>query len=87
MILLIVNEGSDQTVRFADWSAPLRPKYGQNAHIYMASLLYIYSNKPGHNISYKLTCAPSEDSDQPAHPRSLIIVFAEHTVVHTVGIQ
>ena len=24
---------------------------------------------------YKFTCAPSEDSDQPAHPRSLIRIF------------
>ena len=26
---------------------------------------------------YNLICAPSEDSDQPARPRSLIRVFAE----------
>ena len=28
--------------------------------------------EPGHSISYKIACAPSEDSDQPAHLRSLI---------------
>ena len=32
-------------------------------------------NEPGYNISYKCPCAPSEDSDQPAHPRSLIRVL------------
>ena len=33
----------------------------------------------GH-ISYKIACAPSEDSDQTAHSRSLIRVFAVHSV-------
>ena len=28
------------------------------------------------SIFYKFACAPSEDSDQPAHPRSLIRIFA-----------
>ena len=31
--------------------------------------------EPGHSISYNIACAPSEDSDQPAHPRRLIRVF------------
>ena len=31
---------------------------------------------PGHRISYKIACVSSDDSDQPAHPRSLIRVFA-----------
>ena len=35
-------------------------------------------NYTGHSISYKIACAPSEDSDQPAHPRSLIRVVAGH---------
>ena len=29
-----------------------------------------------HSVSYNIACVPSEDSDQSAHPRSLIIVFA-----------
>ena len=33
-------------------------------------------NKPAHDKTYNKTCATSEDSDQPAHPRSLIRVFA-----------
>ena len=35
-----------------------------------------------HSISYKITCAPSEDSDQPqpAHPCSLISVLARHSM-------
>ena len=38
-------------------------------------------NEPGHIISYKIASAPSEDSYQPAHPRSLIRVFTRHSVV------
>ena len=33
------------------------------------------SFKPGPSVSYKTACAPSEDSDQPAHSRSLIRVY------------
>ena len=32
--------------------------------------------EPAHGKTYNKTCAISEDSDQPAHPRSLIRVFA-----------
>ena len=35
-------------------------------------------NKSGHSNSYNCTFAPIEDSDQPAHPRSLNRVFAGH---------
>ena len=37
----------------------------------------IHSNEPAHDNTYNKTCATSEDSDQPAHPRSLISVFAD----------
>ena len=36
--------------------------------------LYIIDST--HDKTYNKTCATSEDSDQPAHPRSLIRVFA-----------
>ena len=29
-----------------------------------------------HDKTNKMSCAPSEESDQPGHPQSLIIVFA-----------
>ena len=32
-------------------------------------------NEPQHDKSNKMTCAPSEDSDQPGHPPNLIRVF------------
>ena len=35
--------------------------------------------EPQHDRTNKLTCAPSEDSDQPGHPLSLIRVFAVRT--------
>ena len=34
------------------------------------------SNEPPHDKTNKIACAPSEDSDQPRHPPSLIRVFA-----------
>ena len=33
--------------------------------------------EPAHDKAYNETCATSEDSDQPAYPRSLIRVFAD----------
>ena len=33
-------------------------------------------NEPPHDKTNKMACAPSEDSDQPGHPPSLIKVFA-----------
>ena len=33
--------------------------------------------EPAHDITYDKTCATSEDSDQPAHPRRLIRVLAD----------
>ena len=41
--------------------------------VYSVHTLY---SEPGHNISYKITCPPSNDSDQPAQMRSLIRVIA-----------
>ena len=36
-------------------------------------------NEPLHDKSYKMKCAPSEDSYQPGHSHSLIRVFAVRT--------
>ena len=36
----------------------------------------VFTFEPGHSISYKITCAPSEDYDQSARMRRLIRVFA-----------
>ena len=36
-----------------------------------------FIDEPEHDKTYSETCAPSKDSDQPAHPRSLIRVFAD----------
>ena len=37
---------------------------------------YVAQNEPRHDKTNKMTCAPSEDSDQPGHPPSLIRFFA-----------
>ena len=34
--------------------------------------------EPPHDKTNKMACAPTEDSDQPGHPPSLISVFAVH---------
>ena len=36
----------------------------------------IYIIEPPHDKTNQMSCAPSEDSDQPGHPHSLIRVFA-----------
>ena len=36
--------------------------------------------EPPRDKTNKLICVPSEDSDQPGHPSSLIRVFAVHSV-------
>ena len=36
--------------------------------------------EPPHDKTNKMICVPSEDSDQPGHPPSLIRVFAEHSM-------
>ena len=35
-------------------------------------------NEPAHDKTYNKICVTSEDSDQPAHPSSLIRVFTDH---------
>ena len=39
-----------------------------------------YTFEPPCDKTNKLACAPSEDSDQPGHPPSLIRVFAVRSV-------
>ena len=39
------------------------------------ALVKFIINEPPHDKTNKLTCAPSEDSDQPGHPPCLIRVF------------
>ena len=44
----------------------------------LTDLLYWNTNikiEPEHDKTNKMNCAPSDDSDQPGHPSSLIGVF------------
>ena len=41
---------------------------------------FIRSFEPAHDKTYKMACAPSEDSDQPGHLPSLIRDFAVHSM-------
>ena len=49
-------------------------------HTQIIAVCWGKAYQPEHRISYTIARAPSEASDQTAHPRSLIRVFAWHTV-------
>ena len=52
---------------------PMSQKAWSNCiELHLSNLL----NEPHRNKTNKMTCAPSEDSDQPGHPPSLIRIFA-----------
>ena len=54
--------------------------YIQSCKYVFCCIWYAYSlNEPPHDKTNKMICAPSEDSDQPGHPPSLIRVFAVRT--------
>ena len=67
----------DATVRYGllDWSA-IRYRSFVLLRLQCRKNLY----EPGHSIFYKIACAHIEDSDQPVHMRSLIRVFAGHSL-------
>ena len=43
-----------------------------------SSIYAAWKNEPPHDKTNKLACAPSEDSDQPGHPPSLISLHCPH---------
>ena len=45
-------------------------------HLHMKKFCHNLTFEPKHDKTNKMTCAPSEDSDQPGHPPSLIRVFS-----------
>ena len=45
------------------------------------------ANEPGHSNSYNFTCVPSEDSDQPSHPSSLIMRAGRMKMFELLAIQ
>ena len=49
-----------------------------NVHnaIFMLNSFVVHYTEPSHYKTNKMACVPSEDSDQPGHPPSLIKVFA-----------
>ena len=60
----------------------LRSPYLAQQLSVLLMLVYVADShryKPAYNVSYKITCAPCKDSDQTAHLRSLIGVFAWHS--------
>ena len=45
-------------------------------HQFPVTAMVSEPNEKAHDKTYKMACEPSEDSDQPGHPPSLIRVFA-----------
>ena len=70
------------------WNTPCKTWMEPRPHprkSYQAQTGYIYqniqvSNDGSYCKTYKMACAPSEDTDQPGHPTSLIRVFAVRSV-------
>ena len=46
---------------------------------------FILMYEPPHDKTYKMACTPSEDSDQPGHPPSLISLRCPHE--ESLGLQ
>ena len=49
-------------------------------HAQYCKMIYVKTNEPPREKNQQSECAPSEDSDQPGHPPSLIRVFAVRSV-------
>ena len=47
-------------------------------HCLLRAVRILRITEPANDKTYKMACAPSEDSDQPGHPPSLNRVFAVH---------
>ena len=56
--------------------------YSKCLSMSILSIVTVY--EPRHDKTNKVACAPSEDSDQPGHPPSLIRVFAVRMKKHRV---
>ena len=60
----------------------LKLSASETSHLLILDLLCIHTNdntsayEPPHEKTNKMSSTPSEDSDQPGHPPSLIRVFA-----------
>ena len=57
-----------------------RPGHTAFSDLSVGNLHYDSRFEPPHDKTNKIACAPSEDSDQPGHPPSLIRVFAVHSM-------
>ena len=72
-------ENIDQVFRtdhqFSSYTTEFGNKRALILH-YLSLYKAVAVNEPQHDKTNKVTCAPSEDSDQPRHPARLIRVFA-----------
>ena len=77
MLLYFLHQYSQWSETAQQIQEDLNTGYGNSKPI---NHLITYQNQtePPHDKTNKMACAPSEDSDQPGHPPSLIRVFAVH---------
>ena len=57
---------------------PSKMKLKQFVNLIIYTCIRFVINESGHEISNNVLCVASKGSDQPAHTRSLIRVFASH---------
>ena len=80
LLLWASSEGSGETARMRRLAWTFAARIGYKYQIRLTRSIYtslfqsIIEQK--HDKTNKMSCVPSEDSDQPGHPSSLIIVFA-----------
>ena len=64
-----------QSVSCAAWSVPFLFMYGNYCIVLLIFPAFTTASLARTSEIYRRTCAPSEDSDQPAHSRSLIKIL------------
>ena len=81
MLCSVVEMRNKSTGVDAEIMAKTRNKVGFDWIIVLGAFeLQIKTFQPPHDKTNKMVCVPSEDSDQPGHPPSLIRYFAVHSM-------
>ena len=78
MVLRLTLGGSKSRTKFHDLEVIAVDNIESTSRLY--EYLNAYTFEPAHDKTYKMSCAPSEDSGQPGHPPRLIRVFAVHSM-------
>ena len=77
------NRGDTQNRKSNTWSKVSASLPWLADHLYVTEL-FTKIIEPQHNKTNKITCAPSDDSDQPVYPLCVIRDFTVHLKKHWV---